>query len=371
MKICYLNHDIKETTGAGRFCLALTKAIKKADLGLEFDVITSEDLLSGGFLVLILKFFKIRTFFKRFDLIHALDGWPYGFIAVIASWGLGKKIIITAVGTGAIQPLHQALKKNLMVWAYKKADRVVAVSNNTKQEILKIIPVLEKISIINHGVDLDRFQASPAYWGKADSLRPYILSVGALKKRKGFYYSIRAFKEISEEFSDFKYVILGNGSEYSNLQSQISNLKLQDKVIFLEKLTEEELIGLYKNAELFILLPQNNGFDIEGFGLVFLEAAACGLPVIATHNTGAEDAILDGQNGFSVPQNEYREAAQILKKILSDKILKQDLSNKSIEFARSMDWSSVAHKYIDIYEDNIYNQFPPSCFKEYIDDGCF
>lgn len=352
MKICYLNHDTLSNTGAGRFYNYFTAAVKKAIPSIDIEVLTSEDILYPNKFKLLLALPVISKILKRCDIVHALDGWPYGVIAALAILGLKKKLIITAIGTGAVQPLYNWWKRPLMKLVYRKADQVIAVSNNTRREIIKIIPDL-KINVINHGVDYEKFQIPNSKLQtnfKFQNLKPYILSVGALKKRKGYEYSIKAFAEIAPTFPNLKYVIVGNGPEKENTQLLITNYQLQDRIVFLENLLEEELITLYKNAELFILLPQDVGKDIEGFGLVFLEAAACGLPVVATKESSAEDAVLDGQNGILVPPQDWKAAAEAVKRIFSDSNFRKSFSERSLRFARSMSWDKVADQYKNIYE---------------------
>lgn len=348
LSICYLNHDVNHYTGSGKFFLSLSGIIKNLKLNYQFRVLTSEDLLLGSFFRIILKFFKIRSILKNYNIIHALDGWPYGFIAVLCSWGLDKKIIITAIGTGAVQPLYQSIKKQLMIWAYRRANQVVAVSRHTRDEILKIVPDLN-IEVINHGVDFDKFQTSSSEFQEINNLKPYILSVGALKKRKGFEYSIKAFAQIAPKFPDLKYVIVGQGPECEALKLKIRNQKLENRIIFFNQVKEAFLIALYKNAELFILLPQDDKKDMEGFGLVFLEAAACGLPVIASRNSSAEDAVLNGQNGFLVDKQNCHQAVSTMIRILSHQDLKIRLSERSTHFAQTMSWSKAGQAYLGLY----------------------
>ena len=352
MRIIFLNHDLNNNTGAGRFGLLLLNYLKQEIPDLEYRVLTHDNFLPDKKNKLLFSLLKIRAIFKKYDIIHALDGWPYGIIAALASLGLKRKLIITAVGTGAIQPLYNFWKKPIMVWAYRRADQVVAVSNNTKQEILKIIPNLD-IQVINHGVEFEKFQS--ADWRTKpkiiDGLRPYILSVGSLKKRKGYEYSISAFAEISKKFPNLKYVIVGRGPEYDNLQFLISNFQLKDRVVFWNNLGEDALISLYQNAELFILLPQDIKKDIEGFGLVFLEAAAAGLPVIGTKASSAEDALLDGRNGILAPQKDFNQASDAMVKILSNTELKKSFSQESLKFAKAMNWERVAQQYSSLYHN--------------------
>ncbi|MBI2454149.1 MAG: glycosyltransferase family 4 protein [Parcubacteria group bacterium] len=238
-------------------------------------------------------------------------------------------------------------------WAYRRADVLTAISQNTKREILKIIPDL-KIIVINHGVDFYKFQETrnnnqTNLKSEILNLKPFILSVGTLKKRKGYEYSIAAFAEIAGEFPELKYVIVGRGPEREALKLQVTSYKLQDRVIFLDNLSEAELIDLYHNAELFILLPQDINKDMEGFGLVFLEAAACGLAVVSANGSSAEDAVLDGQNGILVPPQDMAAAAAAMVRILSDRKFKESLAKESLAFAQKMSWHKTARAYIALY----------------------
>ncbi|MBI4119960.1 MAG: glycosyltransferase family 4 protein [Parcubacteria group bacterium] len=356
MKICYLNRHLQDNTGVGAFCLSLTRSIVGIRSDVSYNVLTGEDILSGGFFGLVFNFFKIRRFFRQYDIIHALDAWPYGVIAAFFSLGLKKRVLITAVGTGAVEPLYHTLKKQLLIWAYRNAHRVVAVSSNTRSEILKVVPDL-KIDVINHGVDVSKFPASAdplrQSFSEIENLRPYILSVGWLKPRKGLIYSLRAFALIAPKFQGLRYMIVGEGLEYENLVAESIRLGVHDKVIILKKVSEEYLASLYKGAELFLLLPQSDSKDIEGFGLVFLEAAACGLPVVGTYKSGAADAIWEGHNGFLVEPRDPQAAAEAVLKILTDHTLRNEFSRNSILFAQKMSWDKAARLYLDVYESQI------------------
>ena len=283
---------------------------------------------------------------------------------MLASVGLNKKIIITAIGSGAVQPLYNPFLKPLIEWSYRRADKVVAISNNTKKEIQKFLPNLE-IEVINHGVDFEKFQNESADIPQnIKNLKPYILSVGVLKERKGYEYSIKAFSKIAQKFPNLNYVIFGwdytsTSSEYSRLKKIVSDLGLSGRVIFAaydqqrgfgrKSVSNEELMGLYKNAELFLLLPQDINKDIEGFGLVFLEAASCGLPVVSSLGTSAEDAVADGRNGILVNSKNTDEAASAISRILSDNDLRAKFSEESIKFAKEMSWDKAAVSYRRIY----------------------
>ena len=360
MRVCFLNHDLKENTGAGRFGLQLI-----ANLGQKYPdfhpvVLTAEGcghprerpLLYSSIFRLIFSFPRIRSVFKECDVIHALDGFPYGVIAAVASVGLGKKLVITAVGTGAIQALRYPVKGFLLRWAYRRADKLVAVSNYTKREILSQVSGLD-ISVINHGVDAQEFlKGSDAELTEEEQevirrMKPYILSVGGGKRRKGYEYSFPAFAEVERRLPGLHYAVVGHVLEHTPAKS----LGIDTKVSCFVWIRQPFLRALYRNAKLFMLLPYDDQGDVEGFGFVFLEAAASGLPVVGTYNSGAEDAIDNGKNGFLVEPKNHEVAAEAAIKILSDRTLKEKFVRDSFAFARKMSWKRAADSYLAIYNE--------------------
>jgi glycosyltransferase involved in cell wall biosynthesis len=342
--------DIKN--GGGRFSHDLIEYIKKENI--ETKVLTTVSsnyheesaIIYSSKLKLFFSLFKIRAIFKEYDVIHAIDGLPYAIIATICNFGLGKKLIITAIGSGSIKSLYNRWSI-ILKWAYRRAHRVTAISSYTANEINKKVPDL-KVEVIIPGIDYSYFVQQR---NEESQYKPYILSVGRIKERKGQYFSIKAFAKVSRQYKDLKYVIVGSnrGQYYKKLKILIKELNIADKIIFKENLDDKELVSLYKNAKLFILLPQNINYDIEGFGLVFVEAAAFGLPVIGALRSGAIDAILDGQNGFLVEPQDTNEAANKILEILNNDKLRDEFGHKSIEFAKRLDWSLVIKKYLNIY----------------------
>lgn len=361
--VCFLNHNLDPATGAGNFCRSLLGAFREITPDFRYLVLTSDGSGAADELVLLpadkwrllAALPKIRSVFRRFDVIHALDGYPYGVIAALALFGLKKKFVITAIGTGALQPLGRPVAGRLLRWAYRRADRVVAVSSYTARELMREIPDLKITAIINHGVSMDEFSRAPALAEmeslEIKKLRPYILSVGALKPRKGYRYSLEAFAEIRKSHPDPRYVIVGGGPEREDLESRIRSYGLGDAVVFFQHVRREFLVSLYRSAELFILLPYDAERDVEGFGLVFLEAAASGIPAIGTVNSGAADAVAHGKNGFLVPPKDSRTVAEAARRILSDSALRQRFSVGSLTFAREKSWLAAARAYRELYEN--------------------
>lgn len=359
MKICFLNNDLNERTGAGQFGLNLTREFMAADRTLAVVVLTAAGcghpleraILPKRWWQLPGHFLAIRAAFRSCDIIHALDGWPWGVIAAIAGLGLGKPLVITAIGTGAIQPLHDK-RRWLLRWAYRRADALAAISGYTRREILKKVPGLA-IHVVNHAVRASEF-AKPTLplLPEADrerirSFRPYVLSVGAPKARKGFPDSLRAFALIAARFPHLRYVIVGGGAKIFGRIAE--ELGFGDRLVVLRGLSRAMVIALYQNAEFFLLMPRDVGKDVEGFGFAFLEAAAAGIPVIGTRESGAEDAVLAGKNGALVAPGDADAAAQAMARILGDPALRKQWGTASRDFAAEMHWGRVVGSYQDMY----------------------
>ncbi len=355
MTICFLNHDLKSSTGAGRFGRNLIGRIEATNSHPRVIVLTTSGsgdprefpILFKNWFWLLLALPRIRRIFRDADIIHALDGYPYGVLAVLASLGLGKKIIITAIGTGAIQPLSD-WRRPLMRWAYRKAHQVVAISNYTKREIMKYIPDLS-IMVVNHAVDVLDFDrpTSSDMEDKIAPLKPYILSVGGWKRRKGFEYSFAAFAEILKQHPGLHYVVCGIGPK-PKLEDEFG---LHNRVSYFKGIPWPFLVSLYHNAELFILLPVDDNKDVEGFGFAFLEAAASGLPVVGTLESGAEDSVSPGENGFLVAPRDPHAAAEAALTILDDASLRSRFREGSFAFAKRMNWENVIEHYRKIYRE--------------------
>lgn len=363
MKICFLTHNLRQDNGVGVFSRRLIEGLRES-LGAEVIALTvvagrepyERTILHPNKLRLLLRLPEIRRTLRECDVIHALDVFPYGFIAALASFGLGKKVVITAIGSGSILPLYQFQYVRLVRWVYRRTDRATAISAFTRDQILYKIPGIS-ITVINPGVDADFFTSADGAHYDVSRFKSYILGVGQLRWRKGYHFSIRAFAKTRERFPELNYVIVGKRFKddyYERLQKLINELGLRDRVFILEDVqTREELADVYKGAELFCLFSQNINHDVEGFGLVFLEAAAAGLPIVGSKNCGIDDAVRDGENGILVPTRSPDDFADAIIKILSNGQLKKAMGERSLAFARRMSWEHQIEKYIACYRELI------------------
>ena len=145
MRILFINDSVDVKSGIGRYAWEIIRRVKER--GAEVIVLTRrkssfdfvrqvlpDTFSSKGIFSPLL---EVRKYAKQCDIIHALDGYPYGIIGALAGIGLKKRLVINGVGTYSVLPLEQFLIKNLLKWAYRKADRILCISNFTQKEILK------------------------------------------------------------------------------------------------------------------------------------------------------------------------------------------------------------------------------------------
>ena len=357
MKILILAHNVGHDNGGGVFTRNIMAGAKK--YGHDVELLTQlsagvgeRSILGLSVSSFVKNFFEIRKSLTKADIVHVLDLYPYALIAAVAGFGLRKKMIITLVGSGSIIPLYS---KYLFLYRIvcKKAATLTAISSFVRREVLQRLPGLS-ISVITPGINVAELMSKGTSSLQTHLWKPYIISVGSLRWRKGYKYSIRAFKEVTKNFPDLKYIIVGKKYSdvmYAKLVTLIQELDLKGKVIILDSIDSlDDIKVLYHGAELFFILSQNKGHDVEGFGMVFLEAAAAGLPVVGSSDCGVSDAMKEGVNGYLVTSDDVDGAAQAVSKILKDPELKKRMGEASKIFAKTQDWAGKLSEYEELYQ---------------------
>jgi phosphatidylinositol alpha-1,6-mannosyltransferase len=230
------------------------------------------------------------------------------------------------------------------------AETVIANSRNTEQIALehwRVPP--EKVRVVHPGVDTNRFRPAPPNRHEREQLRwgnrPVILTVGRLQKRKGHEILIAALPAIRERIPRVLYAIVGSGPEHESLLNLVAQLKLQDHVLFHGNLSDDRLISCYQQCDLFVLPNRRLGGDIEGFGMVLLEAQACGKPVIAGASGGTAETIDVPHTGRLVESESANLLAEEVIRILADPDVSARMGDKARQWAvKRFDWSQATSR---------------------------
>lgn len=221
-----------------------------------------------------------------------------------------------------------------------KADAVVAVSNFTRSALINLMQVNpEKIELITNGVDTSRFYAGPKSQYVIEKFglqgKRILLSVGRLVERKGFDMTIKALPSILEECPNIQYVIVGTGEYFGELKKLAAENGVTDNITFAGKVNEKELIELYQTCDLFIMPNRElSDKDTEGFGLVFLEANACGRAVIGGRAGGVVDAIQEGKNGLLVNGWDIADIKRAVVTLMNDESLRSHIEAEGWKVAQ-------------------------------------
>jgi phosphatidylinositol alpha-1,6-mannosyltransferase len=208
------------------------------------------------------------------------------------------------------------------------------------------------------GVDLTRFTpgAKSAQlqkkWGIENA--QVIVSIGRLVARKGSDQLIKAMPEVLKQFPRSKLLLVGTGNYQKRLEKLVRNLKVQDSVVFTGRVEHDLLPDYYRLGDIFAAPCRSRfgGLEVEGLGIVYLEASACGVPVIAGKSGGAPDAVLDGKTGLLVNGRDYPEVGAALIKLLSDQPLRQKMgADGRVWMEQLWSWEGIGARFEEIISD--------------------
>jgi phosphatidylinositol alpha-1,6-mannosyltransferase len=170
-----------------------------------------------------------------------------------------------------------------------------------------------------------------------------VLTVGALQKRKGQDMMIRALPTVRAVCPDVLYVMAGEGWERPKLEQLVDDLDVRGAVHFMDAPPDNEVVTLYQQCDLFVLANRQVGWDIEGFGIVLLEAQACGIPVIAGRSGGTSETLQGGVTGELVACESPELLADVVTSLLNDVDRRHAMGAAGRQWVQSrFDWTVLA-----------------------------
>jgi phosphatidylinositol alpha-1,6-mannosyltransferase len=229
-------------------------------------------------------------------------------------------------------------------WLAGNATTVLAISHLTKDYVRENLMVpADKISVIAPGFRLDGKPTTPARQRRGHTLLT-VSRLGATTAHKGHDMVIRALPSLRSTVPDIKYRIVGEGPLRAQLETLAAQLGVSDQVEFAGALDPAELMDAYRNADVFIMPVRRQGESFEGFGIVYLEAMAAGLPCIVGEFSGAAEltrdasVIVDGESVASI--------ADAIVRLFNDDALRDRCQARGLELVSSLEWRDVAPKYL-------------------------
>lgn len=268
---------------------------------------------------------KIKKLIKQHNVeeVHCGRVIPEGIIARVLKLlsGVDYRCFVHGedVETAATSREHSLLVKNVC----KNAKTLICNSENSASLVQNLgFEDREKCVVLHPGVDVSRFVPAP----QDDAFRQnmgwqgkhVLLTVGRLQRRKGQDYLVSIMPQLLNSFPDLFYAIVGRGECQQELANMVSKHHLDKSVGIYTDMNDDELIQCYQQCDTFILPNRTIGSDIEGFGMVLVEAQVCGKPVIAGNSGGTRETMNTGSTGYiidcSSPENMLNELTMLLGK---------------------------------------------------------
>lgn len=382
MKVLYLTDSLSDLDGVGRYAMRLIGELERKEPGLEVEVLLARKHRPTSSQVPA--HWKVRValppdyFFymppMRFavwyaiglwnswraaraaDLVHAIKDFPHNMIAADAARLAGKPCIATAHGTYTIQPLLSPRHQKRARRTYARFARMISVSRYTLRRLREILGEsgLERVVVVPNAVAAEHYLEPRALGPRPWHELAFTLGIGELKERKGHHLALEAWCRVARTRPELHHFIVGKRSQDAYERSLIAMTEaagVAERVHFLGNISEDEKIDLLQRALIFVHTPvtaSDGGF--EGFGIVYLEASAAGTATIGTRDSGAEDAIEDGQSGLLVEQRpEAVEAA--IRALLEDDALRERLGAGGRRRAQVNNWEANAQRVLEIYRE--------------------
>jgi len=289
-----------------------------------------------GWFVFVSIFFTYRRIVKEFrpDLILGFHAYPYGFANVLLARLFKIPVFVGCRGSDINYFAKTLLRRNIIRWTLKKANKVLSVSQSLKNRIMELGVADEQVAVIGNGINDRLFypqdkQAARRSVG-LEGDHPVCVCVARLSHEKGVDVLIQAMAQV--QHPQVKLVLVGSGADDASLKSLAGRLNLDDKIMFAGERPNQE-VPAWLNAADLMILPSRN----EGYPNVVAETLACGVPVVASSVGGVPEIITSDELGLLVePDNPDRLAEAI------DQALSMHWNPKNIANSLSRSWDQVA-----------------------------
>jgi phosphatidylinositol alpha-1,6-mannosyltransferase len=275
---------------------------------------------------------------EKIELVLVGQILPLGIVAFIIKKILKIPYAISCHGMDILIPQKNFRKKIFLKKILQNADFIIANSQFTKNEIIKLNINDQKIIIIYPCPTIferEDFKDKDIEELKKNIVKKYdlknkkiLLTVGRLVERKGHEIVIKALPKFIEKIPNIIYLIVGDGPQREKLKFITNKFNLQEKVIFTGEVSKKELMVFYALCDIFIMLPFTIEGDVEGFGTVFLEANKFGKPVIASCSGGIGEAVINNFTGITVDYKNVDEVVGSVIKLLTNQNLAKKLGEQ-------------------------------------------
>jgi phosphatidylinositol alpha-1,6-mannosyltransferase len=312
---------------------------------------------SNKALLVVLPYLWLRAVWELIrggiDVIHIQDGLlaPLGYMLAKLS---GKPFGIVIHGLDITY--DNKLYRLLVPWAARRADVVFCISQAAANEARQRGVIGSKIHVVPLAVADELYgkssRAKLISQLQLPADRHLLLTVGRLVKRKGVAWFIgNVLPGLVKQYPGLIYLVAGEGPERHNIEAAVKRSGMDQNVRLLGTVSGSLYEAAYNGADVFVMPNINVPGDIEGFGLVLLEASSCALPVVAADTEGIRDAVEDSKNGVLVPVGDAAAFQREIGRFLADPARAKQFGDQSRDFTlATYQWDKIAASYIGQYQ---------------------
>jgi len=241
--------------------------------------------------------------------------------------------------------------------SYMNANSVVANSSYTKELLIESLSIdKNKISVIHPGIDIYDAFIQKSTISKVKNIignsSPVIVTLARLEKRKGHKIVLDALSNLVNKYPNFIYLIAGDGPNRESIKLYAKKLSLEKNIRFLGWVTEPEKSVILKNSHLFVMTPHLDRESVEGFGMVFIDAAFHGLATLGTDTGGITDAIIDGKTGLIAKTSDLKDITSKIDDLLSNDEKRNCLGKAGLANAQeNFTWVRKVEEYFNLIKN--------------------
>ncbi len=288
--------------------------------------------------------------------VHCTHAVPEVVSLLPLKWLYGKRLQIISYAHGEEVTACCASRqlKFLMRRANAAVDLMIANSRYTTTVLDGHIDP-SKVSVVNPGVRLDEFEPANElgrHWRQANGFgdRVIVLTLGRMDPRKNHAAVIEAVAQLADRFPNLLYVAAGQGREQSRLKARADQLGIADRIVFPGSVDGPTKLALFGACDVFAMPAIRDGTDVEGFGMVFLEAGACGKPCVAGCEGGQAEAVIDGHNGSVIDGTDRRAVTSAIERLLRNPAERDRMGRAGLAKAAEHDWPKVVQRTVELVE---------------------
>ena len=319
-------------------------------LALWFILITNRDFICRSTLRIKQLCDYLFKHHNEVAIIQASTAIGNGVIGLFGKLLYGVPLITYIHGSELHKYHAKFTTRMLQKFVLKNSDKVIANSVYTKRLTDSYHIDSSRFIVANLGADLTTFfpldsKSKMKNKHKIPSDSKILLTISHLVKRKGHDLVIRALSNIVKEQPDIYYIIVGRGPEEERLRKLSIQLGVDNRVVFAGFVPQSELNDYMNACDIFVMPNRNEEGDVEGYGIVFIEANACKKAVIAGNSGGAVDAVIDGETGFLIDSLSEEHLRTTIMKLINDEELCKKIGEQGYNRAvNQLNWGIITNK---------------------------